>query len=175
MNDNTTPTDTPPGPISANAFLIQPKKGAVKALKVVKNDLKAAGCHWQIGAWSCPLSAKEAIETLLKRNNIGVTLRSFQDDYFCKEKRGQEADKVWVQIDILEKRHYAEFTALLVDRETLEQEVRTRGLALEDSHVQMRLEQLDDREKAQNILMEEIVQLRNSCLLYTSPSPRDRG
>ena len=59
MSNNTTPTDTPPDPISANAFLIQPKKGAVRALKVVKSDLKAAGCHWHDGSGSLELSRKD--------------------------------------------------------------------------------------------------------------------
>ena len=60
MNNNTIPTDTPPDPISANAFLIKPKEGAMKALKVIKSDLKANGCHWHTaaGAWSCPARAK---------------------------------------------------------------------------------------------------------------------
>ena len=170
MNDNTKPIDIPPDPISANAFLIHPKKGAAKALKAVNNDLKAAGCHWQIAtrAWSCPESAKEVIETLLKRNDIGVTLRLFQDSYFYKDERGKETDKVWAQIDILEKRHYDESTTLLVDRTKLEKEVSDRGISLEDPHVQMRLEQLDIREKRQSILMEEIVQLRNSVRLLES-------
>ena len=167
MNDNTTPTNTPPDPISANAFLIRPKKGAAKALKVVKSDLMAVGCHWHTaaGAWSCPAKAKETIETLLNKNHIGVTLTPFQDDYFCKDERGQQADKVWTQIDILEKRRYAESTALLVDRTAFEREIEARGLSPEDSDVKTRLEQLDARDKAQGVLMEEIMQLRNSARL----------
>ena len=134
MTDNTTPMNTPPDPISANAFLICPKKGAAKALKVVKNELKAAGCHWQTaaGAWSCPMTTKETTETLLAKKHIGVTLTPFQDDYFCKSERGQEAEKVWTQIDILEKRHYAESTVLLVDRTAFEREIEARGLLPED-------------------------------------------
>jgi hypothetical protein len=153
--------------MSANAFLIQPKKGAVRALKVVKSDLEAAGCHWQTaaGAWSCPARTKETIEALLNKKRIGVTLTPFQDDYFCKDKRGQQADKVWTQIDILEKRHYAESTALLVDRTAFEREMETRGLSLEDPDIKMRSEQLEIRDKAQGVLMEEIIELRNSVRL----------
>ncbi len=167
MNDNITPTDIPPDPISANAFLIYPKKGAVKALKLVKNELKASGCHWQTaaGAWSCPVKAKESIEKLLDKNHIGVTLMPFQDDYFCKGERGQQADKVWIQIDILEKRHYAESTALLFDRRAFEGEIAARGLSQEDPDVKIRLEKLDARDKAQHVLMEEIMELRNSMRL----------
>ena len=64
MSNDTTSRDTPPDPISAKAFLIYPKKGAVKALKVVKDDLKAAGCHWQAaaGAWSCPRGLKRRLQ-----------------------------------------------------------------------------------------------------------------
>ena len=167
MTNNTTPTDTPPDPISAKAFLIQPKKGAVRALKVVKSELKAAGCHWHTaaGAWSCPARTKETIEAFLNEKHIGVTLTSFQDDYFCKDERGQQADKVWTQIDILEKRHYVESTALLVDRTAFEREMEARGLSLEDPDVKMRSEQLDVRDKEQGVLMEEIIELRNSVRL----------
>lgn len=167
MTNYTTPVDTPPDPISANAFLIQPKKGAVRALKVVKSELKAAGCHWLMaaGAWSCPARTKETIDAFLNEKHIGVTLTSFQDDYFCKDERGQQADKVWTQIDILEKRHYVESTALLVDRTAFEREMEMRGLSLEDPDIKMRSEQLDVRDKAQDILMEEIIELRNSVRL----------
>jgi hypothetical protein len=167
MNNNTTPTDTPPDPISVNAFLIKPKKGAAKALTVVKSDLKAAGCHWHTaaGAWSCPARTKETIEALLNKNHIGVTLTPFQDDYFCKNERGQQADKVWTQIDILEERHYVESIALLVDRTAFEREIDMRGLSLEESDVKIRLEQLTARDQAQSVLMEEIAQLRNSAQL----------
>ncbi len=167
MDYDTIPMNTPPDPISANAFLIRPKKGAAKALKVVKNDLKAAGCHWHMtaGAWSCPAKAKETIETLLNKKQIGINLTPFQDDYFYKDERGQQADKVWTQIDLLEQRHYAESTALLVDRAAFESEIETGGLSLEDPDVKMRLEQLDARGKEQSILMEEIMQLRNSAQL----------
>lgn len=167
MNNNTTLTDTPPDPIPANAFLLQPKKGAERALKVLKNDLKANGCHWHraAGTWSCPVRAKETIETLLSKKHIDVTLKPFPDDYFFKGERGQEADRVWTQIDILEKKHYAESMALLVDRTVLEREIQTRGFSLEDCDVKMRLEELDVREKAQSLLMEEIMQLRNSARL----------
>lgn len=170
MTNNTTPTDTPPASISANAFLIQPKKGAVKALKAVKSELKAAGCHWltAAGAWSCPAGAKETIEMFLDKNHIGAALTPFQDDYFCKDERGQQADKVWTQIDILEKRHYTESTALLIDRTTFEREIEMRGLPLEDPDIKTKLEQLDARDKAQGVLMEEIMQLRNSARLLES-------
>ena len=108
---------------------------------------------------------KETIAALLNKERIGVTLTPFQDDYFSKDERGQQADKVWTQIDILEKRYYVESTALLVDRTAFEREMEARGLSLEDPDVKMRSEQLDVRDKAQGVLMEEIIELRNSVRL----------
>lgn len=167
MDNNTTFRDTPPDPISTKAFLIQPKKGAARALKVIKNDLKAFGCHWHMTmeAWSCPIQAKETIDTFLAKKEIGFNLQPFQDDYFAKNKRGQEAYRVWTQIDILDRKHYAETRALLVEREVLEREIKMRGLSVETPDIKIKIEQLEAREQAQNTLSEEIIQLRNSVNL----------
>jgi len=167
MNDSTTSTNTSPSLIPANAFLIRPNKGASKALKAVHSDLKTAGCHWHsaMNAWSCPITAKTSIEMMLASKNIGVTLASLSDDYFCKNKGGQEAERVWVHIDILEKKHQDEAMSLLIDRAALESEIEARGLSCEDPVVKEKQLQLERREVSQSELAKEVEQLRNSAKL----------
>lgn len=167
MKDDTTPTNTPPGPMSANAFLVSPKKGAAKALKVVKGDLKASGCHWHLGtnSWSCPITARDSIETLLANKKIGATFTPFSDDYFCKSKRGQEADKVRVQFDILANKHQSEIADLLNEKVALEREIQARELDRESPTVKEGLLRLEQRITSLRDTSDEIEQLRNSARL----------
>lgn len=166
MNDNTTPTDTPPGSISANAFLIRSKRGATKALKAVNADLKRAGCHWHIkGGWSCPIGMQDMVGTMLANKQIGVEIILHKDDYFDKSKSGQEAENVWMQIDIKERRHHAEDRALTTEYAMLEKEMEIRGLSADDPKIQSLLKELDRRGTAQKELQGEIDQLRNSAKL----------
>ncbi len=166
MNDNTTPTDTPPDPISANAFLIQPMKGATKALKAINTDLKKAGCHWHMrNAWSCPIGMQDMVETMLASRQISVEIVLHKDDYFDKSRSGQEAENIWTQIDIKERQHYAEDRALITERAALEKEIETRGLSADDPKIQSLLEKLDRREAVQKELQDEINQLRNGAKL----------
>lgn len=86
--------NTPPEAIPVNAFLIHPKKGAMKALKAINADLKRAGCHWHTtDAWSCPIEAQDVVRALLEAKQIGVEIVPIKDDYFDKSKSGQEAKK----------------------------------------------------------------------------------
>ena len=42
------------------------------------------GCHWNsaAGAWSCPMSAKDKILSLLKAKNLLADIQPFSDEYF---------------------------------------------------------------------------------------------
>ena len=166
MKETTTPMDTSPDPISPNAFLIRPKKGATKALKAVNADLKRAGCHWHMkGAWSCPIGMQDMVETMLAHRQISVEIVLHKDDYFDKSRRGQEAENVWMQIDIKERQHHAEDRALITERAVLEKEIETRGLSPDDAKIQSLLKELDRRGAAQKELQDEIDQLRNGAKL----------
>lgn len=167
MNNSTTSLNTSPDPIPANAFLIRPNRGASKALKAVKNELKRLGCRWHSSAntWSCPAPAKEVVEAMLAGKQIGITSAPFHDDYFLKSQSGQEVERLWIQIDVLEKKHQAESMALLTDRAAIDREIKARGLALDSQELKDKLNQLDLREEAQRDLNDEILQLRNSIQL----------
>ena len=164
MTNDISSINTPPEPMPANAILIRPRKGAKKALQAVKQDLKSYGCHWHTaGGWSCPMGARRSIEMMLAKEKIGVEIMEIKDDYFEKNKNGREAEKLWTQIDIKEQQHCKESMALLVERDTLAKEIAKNG---ESSESQGKLQQLDERDKAQQELQEEINQMRNGARLF---------
>jgi len=163
MTDDITSTNTPPAPIPANAILIRPRKGAKKAIDAVKQDLKSYGCHWRTaGGWSCPIGARCSIEMLLAKEKIGVEITEIKDEYFEKNSSGREAENLWSQINIKEQQHRRESMALLMERDTLEKKIAKSG---ESCKRQSELQRLEEREKAQQELQEEIDQMRNSARL----------
>ena len=178
MNEHTNPLNKPKvslSPVKENeekavepsAFLIRPQKGAEKGLKITKEGLKAAGCHWSAvaGAWSCPTSSKGKIETILGSRNVSVTFQPFADPYFDKTKNEKEAEDIWVRVDILEEKHYAESVALLSEEDTLSREILEKNLSPEDPILMHKRESLAQKKQAQEELTKEIAQLRNSAAL----------
>jgi hypothetical protein len=172
MTNDIIPTNTLPEPIPANAILIRPQKGAKKALQAVKQDLKSYGCHWHTaGGWSCPIRARRSIEMMLAKEKIGFEIMEIKDDYFEKNRNGREAVNLWTQIDIKEQQHYKESMALLVERDTLTKEIAKSG---ESPASQGKLQRLDERDKTQQELQEEIDQMRNSVRLLEKAEEKAR-
>jgi hypothetical protein len=167
MSNDTSQTNKPKDPISENAILIRPCKGATLGLKTVKRDLKSFGCHWHsaMSGWSCPIEERISIETKLASKKIDVTITPIRDDYFLKSQSHQQAERLWAQVDFLEKKYHEESQALLADRTALENEIETTGLNHDSPTIKERLEQLEKRETAQNELAKEIEQSRNSARL----------
>lgn len=99
---------------------------------------------------------------MLAKENIGVEITEIKDDYFKKSKNGQEAENLWTQIDTKERQYHKESMALLVKRDKLAKEIAKRG---ESPESQSELPRLEEREKAQQELQEEIDQMRNGARL----------
>jgi len=162
-----------------NAFLIRPGKGAIKGVKAGKDSLKAEGCHWYspASAWSCPISSKPRISELLQSSKLSFDMLPLFDEYFEKSASAKDAENTWTQVDILDKKYHAESSRLIVENATLDNEIAGRQLSQDDPAIAEQKKHLEERHQKQNVLAEEIEQLRISAKLLeetkdqTTPLP----
>ncbi len=153
---------------SHNAILIKPAKGAQSALQAIKKPLKDdCGCHYNFlaQAYSCPISNRIGIESLLASNNIKASLQLCVDDFFNKNEISQKAENLWISIDIAEQEYYKEENQLIVDIDRLENEITIRQYSEADPLVLECKKQIALRQEKQRERKEEIEQLRNSVAL----------
>jgi hypothetical protein len=144
-----------------NAYLLKPKKGV--SLKTLLPTLRKRFKSHFYGlkrAESIPRNKKEAVEELFKEKKLEIEFVLTSDDYYSKSESGQKAERLWNQIDYLERKYQDEEEQIQIVDSELWKAISTLGLQEGDDIIIQRRRELDERKKAQADSRTEIDNLR---------------